>query len=199
MPESAAPYEIVPLTADRWPDLERLFGERGAVGGCWCMYWRLKHRTYEQLKGAGNRAAMQDLAASGEIPGLLAYAGVEPVGWCSFGPRQEFPRLASSRILAPVDEQPVWSVVCFFIHRRHRRGGISLMLLQAAADYARAQGAAVLEGYPVEPHSGSMPTVFAFTGIASTFRKAGFIEVVRRSETRPVMRLDLTVQDQHER
>jgi GNAT superfamily N-acetyltransferase len=191
MPEPMSLYEIYPLTPDRWPDLERLFGAKGAVGGCWCMYWRLKNREYERLKGAGNRAAFQDLVNRGEIPGLLAYAGTEPVGWCSLGPRPEFPRLESSRILAPVDEKPVWSVVCFFVHQKHRRSGLSLLLLEAAADFARSQGAEILEGYPVEPQSGSMPTVFAYTGIASTFRKAGFREVARRSVTRPVMRLDL--------
>lgn len=197
MTQSVLTYEIQSLTPDRWPDLEHLFGAKGAVGGCWCMYWRLKHREYEQLKGAGNRAALQDLVASGEVPGLLAYAGQEAVGWCSFGPRQGFPRLESSRILAPVDDKTVWSVVCFFIHRNHRRGGLSLQLLEAAAEYARSQGAAILEGYPVEPQSGSMPTVFAFTGMASTFRKAGFREVARRSETRPIMRLDLVSEDGH--
>lgn len=198
MPEPAPAYDIQPLTPDRWPDLERLFGAKGAVGGCWCMYWRMKHREYEQLKGAGNRAAFQDLVNSGQVPGLLAYAGQEPVGWCSFGPRREFARLDSSRILASVDEQPVWSVICFFIHRNHRRGGLSLQLLHAAADYARTQGAAILEGYPVEPQSGSMPTVFAFTGMASTFRKAGFQEVARRSESRPIMRLNLVNQENDE-
>jgi GNAT superfamily N-acetyltransferase len=190
-------YEILPLTPERWPDLEKLFGPRGAVGGCWCMYWRLPSAEYEQLKGAPNRAALRDLTQTGEIPGLLAYREGEPVGWCSLAPREIFLRLERSRILAPVDELPVWSIVCFFIHRKHRRSGLSLYLLEAAVDFAKAQGAQVLEGYPVEPKSDSMPPVFAYTGLASTFRKAGFREVARRSETRPVMRLDLSQETEH--
>lgn len=183
--------EIYPLTPERWPDLENLFGPRGAVGGCWCMYWRLKSSEYEQLKGEGNRALFKDLVSQGEPPGLLAYIDGEPAGWCSLGPRPDFSRLGRSRVLAPVDDQPVWSVVCFYIHRQHRKSGLSEKLLAAAVEYARAQGADVLEGYPVEPKGENMPSVFAYTGLASTFRRLGFSEVQRRSETRPIMRLAL--------
>lgn len=190
-PAAANDYEIHPLTSQRWPDLEALFGPRGAVGGCWCMYWRLQHAEYEQLKGSGNRALLHDLAGEPLAPGLLAYQQGAAVGWCSLGPRQDYPRLARSRILAPVDEQPVWSVVCFYIHRQQRRQGLSLRLLQAAVEFASAHGAAILEGYPVEPNSDQSPPVFAFTGLASTFRQAGFEEVARRSATRPIMRLTL--------
>jgi GNAT superfamily N-acetyltransferase len=190
-PLTATDFEILPLTRQRWPDLETLFGERGAVGGCWCMYWRLQHAEYEQLKGAGNRALLHELAQADPAPGLLAYRQGNAVGWCSLGPRQDFSRLSRSRILAPVDEQPVWSVVCFYIHRQHRRQGLSLRLLDAAVNFARAHGAAILEGYPVEPESGQTPAVFAYTGLARTFRQLGFQEVARRSATRPVMRLQL--------
>jgi len=37
----------------------------------------------------------------------------------------------------------------------------------------------------------SMPDAWVFTGLAGAFRKAGFVEVARRSETRPIMRLEL--------
>ena len=49
-------------------------------------------------------------------------------------------------------------------------------------------GARIVEGYPVEPRRGSMPDAFAWTGTASAFRRAGFVEVLRRSATRPIMR-----------
>jgi GNAT superfamily N-acetyltransferase len=189
--ENSSPIKIFPLTPARWPDLEKLFGPRGAVGGCWCMYWRLKNSEYEQLKGEGNRALLKDIVSQREPPGLLAYLDGEPAGWCSLGPRPDFSRLERSRILAPVDDRPVWSIVCFYIHRRHRKSGLSEKLLAAAIEYARTQGAAVLEGYPVEPKAEQMPPVFAYTGLASTFRKLGFTEVKRRSETRPIMRLEL--------
>jgi len=177
-----------PLTPDRWPDLEALFGERGAVGGCWCMWWRVKRSQYDQHKGAGNKQAFKALVDAGEPPGLLAYSGAEPVAWCSLGPREQFSGLARSRILKPVDDRPVWSIVCLFIAKAYRHQGVSVGLLGAATDYAKACGAGIVEGYPVEPKKDSMPAVFASTGIAAAFRQAGFVEVLRRSETRPIMR-----------
>lgn len=181
-------YGFHPLTPDRWSDFETLFGKRGACGGCWCMYWRLKHADFEAHKGEANRQHMHALVESGEVPGILAYAGDQPAGWCSLGPRETFPRLARSRILKPVDDQPVWSVVCFFIARPFRRQGLSLKLLSAAVDHAQINGARILEGYPVEPKKGDAPDVFLSTGLASVFREAGFFEVLRHSETRPIMR-----------
>ena len=102
-----------------------------------------------------------------------------------------FSTLSRSRILKPVDTQPVWSVVCFFVSRSHRRKGLTVELLQAAVEYARRNGAKIVEGYPVEPKAGIAPDVFVFTGLASAFLQAGFTEVLRRSETRPIMRFYL--------
>jgi GNAT superfamily N-acetyltransferase len=180
---------IKPVTPDTWPDLEALFGPRGACGGCWCMYWRLPRAVFEQTKGEGNRSALKALVDEGQIPGLLAYDGGQPVGWVCVAPRTEFSTLARSRILQPVDDRPVWSVVCFFIARKYRRKGLTVELLQSAVDYARQQGAVIVEGYPVEPKVGSAPDTFMYTGLASAFHKAGFVEVLRRSETRPIMRI----------
>ena len=180
--------EFHPLTIDRWPDFEELFGERGACGGCWCMWWRLKRSEFERTKGEGNRLAMKAIVESGEVPGILAYAADKPVAWCSVAPRENFPVLGRSRILKPIDEIPVWSIVCFFVDKGYRNRGMSVRLLQAAIDYVKQQGGKVLEGYPVEPKKDRMPAVFAFTGLASAFLKAGFVECLRRSETRPIMR-----------
>lgn len=176
------------LTPDRWDDLERLFGERGACGGCWCMFWRRPRRVFEGQKGAGNRRAFRRLVACGPPPGILAYVGGDPAGWCALAPREVYATLARSRVLAPVDDLPVWSVTCFFVARPHRRGGLSVSLLRAAVDHARRQGARIVEGYPVEPRKGAMPDAFAWTGLASAFRAAGFRETIRRSATRPIMR-----------
>jgi GNAT superfamily N-acetyltransferase len=180
-----------PLTAERWADFEALFGPKGACAGCWCMYWRLKRSEFNTGKGEGNRRAMVRIVRSGEVPGILAYDGKAAVGWCSVAPRERFSALGRSKILRPVDEQPVWSVVCFYIAKPHRRKGATVHLLRAAADYARSQGAKILEGYPVEPKDGKTPDVFAYTGLASAFREAGFVEVARRSATRPLMRRSL--------
>jgi GNAT superfamily N-acetyltransferase len=176
------------LTPERWSDFEKLFGPRGACGGCWCMYWRQSHSEYEHQHGELNRQNIKAIVDSGNIPGILAYSADQPVGWCSIAPREAFPTLARSRILKPVDDQPVWSVVCFFIARSQRRTGLSVKLLQASVDYARANGARIVEGYPVEPKGGKSPDVFAHTGVYSAFKQAGFTEVIRRSETRPIMR-----------
>jgi GNAT superfamily N-acetyltransferase len=177
-----------PVTEDRWPDLEHLFGPRGACAGCWCMWWRLTQSEFDRKKGPGNRRALRQLVRSGTVPGILAYVDAEVAGWCSVGPRADFSRLARSRVLKPVDDQPVWSVVCFFVAKPHRKKGLTVELLKAAARYARQHGARVLEGYPVEPRAGRMPDVFAYTGLPSAYEKAGFVEVARRSETRPIMR-----------
>ena len=180
---------VVPLTPERWSDFEHLFGPRGACGGCWCMTPRLTSSKYEKNKGAGNRRAMRRLVRSGKRPpGLLAYLGREVVGWCSIEPREVFGRLARSRILKPVDDKPVWSIVCFFIAKEHREKGLSVELIQGAVRYARSRGARIVEAYPVEPKKKPMPAVFAWSGIASAFRRAGFKEVARRSETRPIVR-----------
>lgn len=179
---------FAPLTLERWADFVALFGPHGATGGCWCMWWRLSQREFERDKGPVNKEAMLDLVASGEVPGLLAYAEGQAVGWCAISPRESLPRLARSRILKPVDDQPVWSIVCFYVAKPFRRRGVTQALLHAAVDYAREQGARIVEGYPVEPKGGKTADVFAYTGLASAFRRAGFVEVARRSETRPIMR-----------
>ena len=178
-----------PLTPDRWGDFEVLFGERGACGGCWCMLWRLSRSAFEQNKGAGNRALMKELVDGGAAPGLLGYAGDEPVGWCAVAPREEYVALERSRVLRRVDEAPVWSVSCLFVRKDFRRQGVSVRLLKAAVDHVREQGGKVVEGYPVEPRKDDMPAAFAWTGLASAFLAAGFTECARRSDTRPIMRL----------
>ena len=188
-----------PLTIDRWDDFEKLFGPRGACGGCWCMYWRLIHSEFERNKGDMNKRAMKRLVKSGEVPGIIAYESDEPVAWCSIAPREQFIRLGRSRILKPVDDKPVWSVVCFFIAKRARKQGFSLAILNAATRFAAERGAGIVEGYPVEPKKGKTADVFAYTGLASVFIKAGFDEVARRSETRPIMRLEVKNLKKHGR
>ncbi len=180
--------EVHPVTSERWHDLELLFGERGACGGCWCMWWRVKRSAFEQQKGQQNKDALRATILAGEVPGLLAYIDGQPVAWCAVAPRETYPVLERSRTLKPVDAEPVWSIVCFFIHKRWRRQGISVQLLTAAVTYPRARGAQVVEGYPVEPRTLTMSDVFVWAGTLAAFRQAGFVEVARHAETRPIMR-----------
>ena len=170
-----------PLTRETWREFEQLFGEKGACGGCWCMYWRLNRPNFESGKGAGNRAAMKRLASSRNSPGLLAYADEKPVGWCAVAPREEYVRLERSRILQRLDDAPVWSVVCLFVAKPYRGRGVSAALLKAASEFARERGCRLLEGYPVEPKQSRVPDVVAWTGVRSAFKKAGFEEAGRRS------------------
>jgi GNAT superfamily N-acetyltransferase len=165
---------FAPLTAVRWDDLEELFGERGASGGCWCMWWRLKRSEYEQQKGEGNRLALKEIVDSSEIPSILAYdAEGQPVGWCSVAPREHFPVLERSRVLKRIDDKPVWSIVCLFVGKPLRRKGLTVALIKAAVEYVRESGGKIVEGYPVEPRKDRMPDVFAWTGLARRSGKPG--------------------------
>jgi GNAT superfamily N-acetyltransferase len=177
-----------PLTIERWADFEKLFGERGACGGCWCMWWRLKRFEFERQKGGGNKKAIKRIVNSGEIPGILAYADGQAVAWCAVAPRETYPTLERSRTLKRVDDKPVWSIVCFFVAKPFRGKGITLKLLRAAIGHVHEHGGRIVEGYPTDPKEGRMPDVFVYTGLASAFRKAGFVEVARRSEKHPIMR-----------
>jgi GNAT superfamily N-acetyltransferase len=151
------------------------------------MWWRLPRAQWVKQKGQANKRAIRRLVTDGDIPGILAYADGQPVGWCAIGPRNEYPRLANSRTLKPVDDQAVWSVTCFFVARPFRRRGVTVELLKGAIDFARQRGAKIVEGYPVEPNH-EQADAFVYTGLASAFRKAGFKEVMSRSPTRPIMR-----------
>lgn len=181
-------FEIHPVTAKQWSDLEMLFGDRGACGGCWCMWWRLNRSQFNSQRGRKNKKAFKKIIDSGEITGLLAYDQSKPIGWCSVAPRETFTVLERSRTLKRVDENPTWSIVCFFVAKPYRRKGITVKLIEAAVKFATDRGAKIIEGYPVETKKRSMPDVFAWTGFSSAFRTAGFIEVTRRSATRPFMR-----------
>jgi len=189
--KTASALRFEPVTPDRWSDVETLFGENGACGGCWCMAWRKPHAEWRRDKGKGNRAGLRALVKKGPPPGILAYDGSTPIGWCAVAPRQEYAVLAKSRVLRPLDDAPVWSVSCFFIARPYRRQGVSVQLLQAAVGFVKQCGGSVVEGYPVLPKKGAMPDTFAWTGTLSAFLKAGFQEMPRWSESRPIVRYSI--------
>jgi GNAT superfamily N-acetyltransferase len=180
--------KFYPLITTRWKDLEKLFGERGACGGCWCMSWRLKNSDYEKNKGERNKKAFKEIVNKGNEPGIIAYFEKEPVAWCAIAPRDEYLKLENSRVLKRIDEKPVWSITCLFIARQFRRKGISIALLKAVIDYCRNKKVEVIEAYPVIPYTESMPEAFAWTGIYSAYLKAGFKDMPRFSPSRPIMR-----------
>jgi GNAT superfamily N-acetyltransferase len=187
---------IVPLTAERLPDLATLFDQGGDPKWCWCAWYRVANRNWTNATPPQNRALLADLASGDTAPGLVAYRADQVVGWVSLGPREDYERLAHSRILAPVDDRPVWSIVCFVVGKRERGQGIARALLAAAIEHARANGATTLEAYPVDTGEGRLPSASVYKGTVSMFERAGFAVVARRQANasaapRPIVRLEL--------
>ena len=177
---------------DVWDAFVELMGpKKGGSGGCWCMLWRLDRKSFDAGKGAPNRDALKALFET-DPPGLLAFDGARAVGWCAIAPRPAYPYLDRSRLFKPLDDIPVWSVSCLTIAKSHRRQGLSVKLLDGAADFVRRRGGPAVEGYPVDPNVPNYPAVYSWTGLAAAFRRAGYQEVARPSETRPIMRRILT-------
>jgi GNAT superfamily N-acetyltransferase len=179
---------IRPLTPDLWPALEDLFGENGAVGGCWCMYWRIG-RAYRERPQQEHRAAFREVVERGPPPGLLAFDGDMAVGWCQLTPRNALPWLDRTWRLKRVDDVPIWSLSCFYIRKGYRRRGVASALIAAAVKAARRAKAPALEAYPLDAELTPSSTS---TGYASTFARAGFKTVARRVPPRPTMRHDLS-------
>jgi GNAT superfamily N-acetyltransferase len=176
-----------PVTRARLKDLARFSEEHGRFRYCSCMRWRLTSTEFQRSTKDERVERLDQLVRGGEPVGVLAYADGEPIGWCSIAPRTQFEALARSRALQPVDETPVWPIVCFFIDRRFRRRGVAVGLLEAAVDHAASRGARVVEGYPVEPGS----RLYTYMGSPSAFERAGFRDVTPEGRRRRVMRVDL--------
>ena len=185
---------VLPVTPDRWPDLEAVFAARGCsvARGCWCMAYR-RSGAQEPLpagtsRAKANRADLKALVDAGTSPGLIAYHGKVPVGWMALAPRSEFAKLKRSPVMKPVDDQAVWSIVCFVVPAAYRGQGVAHALLRGAIAYAREHGATLLEAYPVDKAGRSKDDAMWF-GAKSMYDRAGFEEVARRKPARPVVRL----------
>ncbi|HET8776097.1 MAG TPA: GNAT family N-acetyltransferase [Candidatus Limnocylindria bacterium] len=186
-----------PITADRLPDLASLFGQGGDPKWCWCSFFRVRNADFAHATADTNRQvlerAVETTAADGRNPGLIAYRDGEPIGWVSLGPRDDYERLKHSKILAPIDDKPVWSIVCFVVSRTARKQGVAGALLDAAINYAREHGATLLEAYPIETDGTRVPTAHAYKGTVGMFERAGFEVAERRqfnrtSPVRPIVR-----------
>lgn len=183
---------IAPLTPDRWGDLVELFDRPGAsiARGCYCMCYRRsgKHEVPSGISySESNKRALKALVARGVVPGLIGYAGGRPVGWVSLGPREDYAKLRRSPVMKPVDEKPVWSIVCFFVDAKARHRGVAEALLKGAVAWAKKQGATLLEAYPYDKPTRSVDS-FLWFGAKPMFDRAGFVEVARRTPLRPVVR-----------
>ena len=189
------PITIRPLVPERFGDLAALFEEGGDPKWCWCQFYRV-HNLEWTSNAAVNRGRLEALARHGPPPGLVAYRDDRAVGWVSLAERERYDRLTTARVLARVDDRPVWSIVCFVVSRRHRRSGVAAALLDAAIEHARAGGATTLEAYPADTSGHRIPAANAYHGTLSMFEKAGFEVVARRqanriSPVRPIVRLEL--------
>lgn len=177
--------ECLPLTPDRFTDMEMVFGDRGVARRCFCMHWRRPDGGYGDDRD--NRDRFADIAAEGPPPGLIGYIEGDPRGWVQVGPRDDFPTIGRSRLLKPVDDLEPWTINCFVVRTGQRRQGIGRGLLAAAITYAKDQGANVIEAYPVDGARESV--VDYFTGTLGMFDEHGFVEIIRRNDTRPIVRL----------
>ena len=182
------------LTPKRWPDLEALFNAKGCsvARGCWCMFYRRSGARAPLPSGTTraqvNRAELKALVDAGHPPGLIGYQGDVPVGWVSLGPRAEYPKLKRSSVMKPVDDKPVWSIICFVVPPQYRGQGVARALLAGAIEYAKKNGAKLVEAYPVDIPCRSDDDSMWF-GAMSMFESAGFKEVARRKPWRAVVRL----------
>jgi GNAT superfamily N-acetyltransferase len=179
--------KIRPLTPNLWPELEDLFGELGACNGCWCMYWRIGS-AYHKRPRARNKAAFHEVVRNGPPPGLLAFDGNLAVGWCQLTPRDALPWLDRAWRLKRVDDVPVWSLSCFYIRKNYRKRGVTSALIAGALNIAKSAGAPALEAYPLDAN---LTPSSSSTGFASTFTRAGFKIIARRTPPRPIMRRNL--------
>ena len=175
-----------PVTSERLGDLARFSEAHGKFRYCSCMRWRLTSSEYRRSTKESRVAALDDCVQQGMPIGVLAYDGDKPIGWCSIAPRETYGALERFRALPRLDDARVWSVVCFFVDARSRRDGLTLGLLKAAVAYARSLGAAIVEGYPVEPGK-----IYTYMGSPETVRKAGFKDVTPPGQERRVMRIIL--------
>jgi ribosomal protein S18 acetylase RimI-like enzyme len=188
--------EIRPLTADAWPDLVALFEEGGDPRWCWCQFYRVRGLDWSNSSADGNRERLATLTRDGPPPGLVGYQDGRAVGWVSLAPRPAYDRLTYAKVLAPVDDKPVWSIVCFVVSRTARGQGVAKALLDGAIAWAKSQGATILEAYPSDVKGRKVPAANLYHGSLSMFEDAGFEVVARRqfnktTPVRPIVRLDL--------
>lgn len=188
-PDFLGELTFEPLNQANWVQFVQLFGERGACGNCWCMYYRLTKADYNEGKAEnGNKEAMHELVLNNRPTGILGFYEGQAVAWCAFAPREDFIKLEKSRVHKRIDDQPVWSIPCFFIDKKFRGQGISVELLKAVISYARENGIRIIEAYPTIPTTERLPDSFAWIGLHKSFERAGFEIVDRTSKNRPMVR-----------
>lgn len=180
---------FAPLSRKNWDKFVELFGERGACGGCWCMYFRLQAKDFRAgTKNGINKERIASVVSENKPAGIMAFDGDKAVAWAALAPRKDFIRFERSRAHRPIDDKEVWSIPCLFVDKKYRKQGVSVSLLKGIIEYARANRIGVLEAYPVIPGAGKLPDTFAYYGLYTAFEKAGFTIVDQTSKNRPMVR-----------
>ncbi|HET9055973.1 MAG TPA: GNAT family N-acetyltransferase [Chitinophagaceae bacterium] len=179
------------LTHLNWKQYEVLMGEKGGCGNCWCMLFRLPYREFQQNKPNGNKKLMHQLVNKGKPVGLILSIADEPIGWIAMAPREDYIKIEKSRVFKRIDNNPVWSITCFFIKKEYRKMGLSKQLIKGAVDFAKRKNIKILEAYPTIPYSENVPPPFLWVGVLSAFTDCGFKVVKQNSKTRAMVRLKL--------
>ena len=179
-----------PLCPENWHDFEALFEKhRGVRGGCWCVYYLCKSTDYNRMGPEGRRAFHKELALSGRAQGMIAYEGETPVGWCQFGPPDVICQYSRGRAYSKLDiapeDRPDWRISCLFTDKHRRSRGIAIQTLHAALEEIARRGGGVVEAFPFDA-PGIRHNVF--TGSADMYRREGFAEVTRLTESKLLMR-----------
>jgi GNAT superfamily N-acetyltransferase len=178
-----------PLTKSNWNKFISLFGEKGACGNCWCMYYRLSQSRFREGKTEnGNKKAMKKIVWDNKPSGILGFYEGQAIAWSAFAPREDFMRLEKSRVHKRIDSKKVWSIPCFFIDKNVRRNGVSVELLKGVIKYAETHGIEIIEAYPTIPTQEKLPDSFVWIGLYKSFERAGFEIVDRTSKNRPMVR-----------
>lgn len=180
-----------PLTTSTWKQFETLMGEKGGCGNCWCMYFRLPYKEFQENKPDGNKKMMRHLVNKGKPQGLIASTDQEPIGWIAMAPREDYMKLEKARVFKRFDDKPVWSITCFFIKKQFRHMGLSRQLIKGAVDFAKTKKIKTLEAYPAIPYDEKVPHAFLWVGVLSSFINNGFKIVKQQSKSRAMVRIEL--------
>lgn len=172
---------FVEVTQQTRGRLEDLFEQPGAPKYCWCMAWR--HSSREHIENDEKKRMIMALIDAGTPVGIVAELDGKAVGWCSVAPRETYRKLSKQQ---DDSETGIWSIVCFYVPRALRGGGLASALLDAAIDHAFGKGARVIEAYPVDEAAPS----YRFMGFRDMFVARGFHEIGTAGTRRHVMRLD---------
>lgn len=181
---------------DIWDDIQHALSGGGDGRSCQCVFPVLTNK--EWPPNLDDRIALfQKEIASGPPPGLVAYTDGDAAGWMRIGPRPAQRRLARTRNIVattrePFDDENIWAVTCFVVRKEHRGQGLNAALLDAGIEFARASGARLIEGYPIDTSVAEPRANDLYRGALSTFLAAGFVKVPSTRPDRPLVSLNLT-------